>query len=38
MNYSKMKITNNTTITLEASIIQDDPKIPVVPGIYQFRN
>ena len=34
-NYPKMENTNFTRITLEASIIQDNTGIPIIPGIYQ---
>ena len=36
MNYPDMKDTNFSRVTIEASIIQEDTEIPIVPGIYQF--
>ena len=36
MNYPGMKDTNFSRVSIEASIIQEDTEIPIVPGIYQF--
>ena len=36
MKYPKMQDTKFSRVTLEASIIQEDTEIPIVPDIYQY--